>query len=103
VTLDPQHDVAILKVNSRVVGALKPLQLLPQDREIEVKAGIPVLAFGSPLSQTFLMTQGIVAKVEDDVVLGDFLIRPGNSGGPLVNLKGEVVGINTFAVSILAP
>jgi len=62
VTLDPQHDVAILKINASVVGALKPLALLLQERESEVKAGMPVLAFGSPLSQTFLMTQGIVGE-----------------------------------------
>lgn len=43
------------------------------------------------------MTQGIVAKVEPGVLLGDFLIQPGNSGGPLVNLSGQVIGINTFA------
>jgi hypothetical protein len=97
VTLDPQFDLAILKVNTQIVAALEPLRLLPQERDAEVRAGIPVLAFGSPLSQTFLMTQGIVAKVEDGVLLGDFLIQPGNSGGPLVTLKGEVIGINTFA------
>lgn len=97
VTLDPRYDVAILKVNREIVAELKPLMLLPESRDGEVVAGIPVLAFGSPLSQTFLMTTGIVAKVESDVLLGDFLIQPGNSGGPLVNLKGEVVGINTFA------
>ena len=97
VALDPQFDVAILKVNKATVADLKPLPLLPESRDSEVVAGTPVLAFGSPLSQTFLMTQGIVAKVETDALLGDFLIQAGNSGGPLVNLSGEVIGINTFA------
>jgi hypothetical protein len=97
VTLDPRFDVAVLKINRAAVGGVKPLQLLPAERDGEVKAGTPVLAFGSPLSQTFLMTQGIVAKVEEGVLLGDFLIQSGNSGGPLVTLKGEVIGINTFA------
>jgi len=53
-----------------------------------------VVAFGSPRSQTFLMTQGIISKVEDRVLLGDFLIDHGNSGGPLLNMRGEVIGIN---------
>jgi hypothetical protein len=96
VVLNPKYDLAILKVNSSLVSSLKPLALLPQEKDSTVKAGKPVVAFGSPLSQTFLMTQGIISKVESDVLLGDFLIQPGNSGGPLVNLQGEVIGINTF-------
>lgn len=96
IVLNPRYDLALIKINSSLVSALKPLALLPADKDSTTKAGIPVVAFGSPLSQTFLMTQGIVSKVEEQVLLGDFLIRPGNSGGPLVNLNGEVIGINTF-------
>ena len=102
VTLDPQFDLAILKINRQAVSGIQPLTLLPSERDHEVKAGTPVVAFGSPLSQTFLMTQGIVAKVEDSVLLGDFVIEPGNSGGPLVTLKGEVIGINTFGVRAIS-
>src|SRR5207248_3051705 len=43
-----------------------------------------------------LMTSGILSKVEQSTVLGDFLLQPGNSGGPLLNREGEVIGINTF-------
>jgi hypothetical protein len=96
VFLDPRHDLAVIKVNRTVVAGLKPLELLGAEGDASVKAGIPVVAFGSPLSQTFLMTQGIVSKVETNSLLGDFLIQPGNSGGPLVNLDGMVVGVNTF-------
>ena len=96
VLLDPRFDVAILQVNPAVVQGLEPLELLPPEHDGQVKAGVEVLAFGSPLSQTFMMTRGIISKVEPDVVLGDFLIQPGNSGGPLVNHRGQVVGINTF-------
>ena len=95
--LDARNDLAILKVNSSAVRSTSPLSLLAPDRDASIKAGIPAVAFGSPLSQTFLMTQGIVSKVEPAVLLGDFLIQPGNSGGPLVNLSGEVIGVNTFA------
>lgn len=97
VVLDPKHDLAILKVNRTIVEGLMPLPLLPADQDGTVEAGIPAVAIGSPLSQTFLMTQGIVSKVEPAVLLGDFLIQPGNSGGPLVSLAGVVIGINTFA------
>jgi len=96
IVLNPRYDLALVKVNSSTVSSLRPLPLLPSDRDSTVRAGIPVVAFGSPLSQTFLITQGIISKVEEEVLLGDFLIGPGNSGGPLANLNGEVVGINTF-------
>lgn len=96
VMLDAKHDLAVLKVNRTTVTGLRPLSLLPADLDSSVRAGIPVVAFGSPLGQTFLMTQGIVSKVEDGSLLGDFLIQPGNSGGPLVNMAGQVVGVNTF-------
>ncbi|MCS6806855.1 MAG: trypsin-like peptidase domain-containing protein [Blastocatellia bacterium] len=96
IVLNPRYDLAPVKVNSSMVSSMRPLALLPPDRDSTVKPGIPVVAFGSPLSQTFLITQGIVSKVEEEVLSGDFLVGPGNSGGPLVNLDGEVVGINTF-------
>jgi hypothetical protein len=100
--LNARDDVAILKINHQVVAALQPLPLLPSERDSSVKAGLSVVAFGSPRSQTFLMTQGIVSKVEDRVLLGDFLIDHGNSGGPLLNMRGEVIGINTFGVNRIA-
>jgi S1-C subfamily serine protease len=96
VLLDARFDVALLRINRNILRNVAPLTLLSAADEASLKAGIPVLAFGSPLSQSFLMTQGIVAKVEHDTLLGDFVIQPGNSGGPLVNLDGHVVGINTF-------
>jgi hypothetical protein len=97
VVLDAKHDLALLKVNRAVLNGAPPLPLLAADKDDSVVAGVPVVAFGSPLSQTFLMTQGIISKVERAVLLGDFLIQPGNSGGPLVTLAGEVIGVNTFA------
>lgn len=96
ILLDARHDLAILKINRSLVEGLAPLPLLHAEDDSTVRAGVPAVAFGSPLSQTFLMTQGIVSKVEAGVLLGDFLIQPGNSGGPLVNLTGQVIGINTF-------
>jgi S1-C subfamily serine protease len=97
VVLDAKHDLAVLKVNRSVLNGVAPMPLLPAEKDAAIVAGVPVVAFGSPLSQTFLMTQGIVSKVEPSVLLGDFLIQPGNSGGPLVSLSGDVIGVNTFA------
>src|SRR5437762_4046828 len=96
VAVNPFHDMALLKVNSEIVSNIRPLPILAEDREDSVKVGIPVVALGSPLNQKFLMTQGILSKVEQSTVLGDFLLQPGNSGGPLLNRDGEVIGINTF-------
>jgi len=94
--VNPAYDMAVLKVNSEVVEGIKPLRVLPEERDSTMKVGIPVVAIGSPLNQKFLMTQGILSKVGDTIVLGDFLLQPGNSGGPLMNSQGEVVAINTF-------
>jgi Trypsin-like peptidase domain len=94
--INPHYDMAVLKVNSEVVEGIQPLRVLPAEREGTMKVGIPVVAIGSPLNQKFLMTQGILSKVGETIVLGDFLLQAGNSGGPLMNADGEVVAINTF-------
>jgi hypothetical protein len=96
VAMNPQHDMAILKVNSSSVDGVRPLPVLPAEKDDAIKVGIPVVAIGSPLNQKFLMTQGILSKVDETTVLGDFVLQPGNSGGPLMNFAGEVIGINTF-------
>jgi hypothetical protein len=96
VAANPQYDMAVLKVNSEVVANIEPLRVLSEEKESTVKVGIPVVAIGSPLNQKFLMTQGILSKVDETTVLGDFLLQSGNSGGPLMNFEGEVVAMNTF-------
>ena len=98
VVLSARYDLAILKVHERFVKGLEPLTFTSMKKERDIRAGLPVVAFGSPVGLTFLATQGIVSKVEERILLGDFLLAPGNSGGPLVNLDGEVVGVNTFGV-----
>ena len=96
--LSARYDVAIIKVHESYTQELTPLTLISENNEQSVEPGLPVVAFGSPLSFSFLATQGIVSKVEENSLIGDFLIEPGNSGGPLVNLEGEAIGINTFGV-----
>lgn len=102
---DSRTDLAVIKIKSR--RKFHPVMLGNSD---EIKIGDWVLAAGSPfgLNQTF--TAGIISALRQDVEVEqnryrnilqtDAAINRGNSGGPLVNLEGEVVGINT---AIYAP
>src|SRR5215813_8974973 len=56
--VNPHFDMAVLKVNSAVVDGIRPLAILPADRDDSIRVGVPVVAIGSPLNQKFLMTQG---------------------------------------------
>ena len=105
---DPSSDLAVIKIEA---DGLEPLQVGNSD---EVKIGEWVLAVGNPFNLTSTVTAGIVsAKARNINILGnkmsnapiesfiqtDAAVNPGNSGGALVNLKGELVGINTAIAS----
>ncbi|MEM8554657.1 MAG: Do family serine endopeptidase [Pseudomonadota bacterium] len=98
---DPNTDVALLKV--------EPDEPLPYvefgDSEI-VRVGDWVMAMGNPLGQGFSVSAGIVSAKSralqgsyDDFIQTDAAINRGNSGGPLFNMDGEVVGVNTAILS----
>jgi S1-C subfamily serine protease len=103
---DPESDVAVLRLDA--AGALPTASLGDSDA---IHVGQWVLAIGSPFGLNQTVTHGIIsARERGQVSLGstirikDFLqtdaaINPGSSGGPLVNLDGEVVGINTAIAS----
>ncbi|HKI36412.1 MAG TPA: trypsin-like peptidase domain-containing protein [Gemmataceae bacterium] len=103
---DPESDVALLRLEGLDGAATAPLG----DSD-GVRVGQWVLAFGSPFGLNQSMTHGIIsARERGQVGLGstirikDFLqtdaaINPGSSGGPLVNLDGEVIGLNTAIAS----
>src|SRR5438552_3020512 len=86
-------DMALIKVNSSVVDGIRPLPVLAEERDASVRVGIPVVAIGSPEVQDFVMTKGIVSKTSQTTLFGDFVLQPGNSGGPLLNMNGEVIGM----------
>lgn len=102
---DPTTDLALLKVSAR---DLRPIEYGNSD---EVEVGQWVLAVGNPFNLSSTVTAGIVsAKARNINILRDsysiesFLqtdavVNPGNSGGALVNDKGELVGINTAIIS----
>ena len=107
---DPSTDVAILKINA---PNLKPIALGNSD---DLRIGEWVLAVGNPFNLTSTVTAGIVSakarninlltdRTQNNVVpiesfiQTDAAVNPGNSGGALVNTKGELVGINTAIAS----
>jgi serine protease Do len=101
VGIDAITDLALLKIPRK---GLKALPLGDSDR---LKQGQLVLAFGSPLGLGNTVTMGVVSAVArqlnlDDpavYVQTDAPVNPGNSGGPLVDASGHVVGINTMILS----
>jgi len=97
---DPRTDVALIKVDDA-----GELQALPIGDSNQLKKGQWVLAIGSPFGLESTVTAGIVSAINRDTgeylpfIQTDVAVNPGNSGGPLLNLSGEVVGINSQIVS----
>jgi len=91
----PTLDVAILRINPEIVKDIPVMSLL-QDTDKQPEEGERVIAMGSPLNQQTVVTSGIVSKVERDVLISDVNINHGNSGGPLLDVQGKVLGICTF-------
>lgn len=90
VSISAEHDLALLKLDNYTTP-----KLILHDDETPAQ-GQPVYAIGSPLGMRDSVTKGIVAKLEKDYVITDAQIQPGNSGGPLVNEQGKVIGVNTM-------
>lgn len=98
---DPNTDIALLKVESDT-----PLPFVPFGVSDEMRVGDWVIAMGNPLGQGFSVSAGIVSAREralsgsyDDYIQTDAAINRGNSGGPLFNMSGEVIGVNTAILS----
>jgi len=103
---DSKADLAVLSVPS-IPSSAKPLTLINSDT---LSVGDPVVAVGSPYGLSGTLTTGIISAlgrtitVENDEPIVDMIqtstpINSGNSGGPLINYAGQVVGITTAAVS----
>jgi len=95
---EPNLDIALLKIP----GNHDVLELADSD---DVQIGEKVIAIGNPLGLQFSVSQGIVSGVEraginelEAYIQTDAALNPGNSGGPLINKDGEVIGINNFKV-----
>jgi serine protease Do len=99
---DPQSDIALLKIKAE--GALPHLTLGDSDR---IRVGEDVVAVGNPFGLGGTVTRGIVSAVGRDINAGpyvDFIqtdaaINRGNSGGPLFDMDGNVIGVNSAIYS----
>jgi len=102
VGVDSLSDVAVLKIKSQA----KDLTVAYLGDSDKLRVGEWVMAVGNPFALTSTVTQGIVSALgrRDDknptqyqnYIQTDAAINPGNSGGALVNLDGELIGINTM-------
>ncbi|MFM1874884.1 MAG: hypothetical protein RL266_621, partial [Bacteroidota bacterium] len=102
---DPNTDLALLKINE------ENLPYIPYGNSEEVEVGQWVLAVGNPFNLTSTVTAGIVSAkgrniniLQEEFAIESFIqtdaaVNPGNSGGALVNTRGELIGINTAIAS----
>ena len=118
---DPLADIALIKLDMPKDGSKYPVTAWGDS--VTLRVGDPVLAMGSPLAFSQSVTSGIVSNTElilpaatfgdstmtldgEDVgsivrwIGHDAQILPGNSGGPLINMNGEIIGINEISVGL---
>jgi len=104
VGMEADKDIAVLKVEPADLPALKPITLTPS---ASLKVGQSVLAIGAPFGLNSTLTQGIISALGRDIdgaggrpirdcIQTDASINPGSSGGPLLDSRGRLVGVNTM-------
>ena len=103
ISADPDHDLAVLKIDP---PKGKSLPHLPLGRSDDLMVGETVIAVGNPMGLSHTVTTGIVSALDRELqfaqgvkysglIQTDAPINPGSSGGPLLNVRGELIGINT--------
>ncbi|MFA6844429.1 MAG: trypsin-like peptidase domain-containing protein [Sphaerochaetaceae bacterium] len=106
--LDSEDDLAVIKINVDKNTTLRPVRLGTSE---DLVVGQKVLAIGNPFGYDRTLTTGVVSglnrpvktesgKIIMNAIQTDASLNPGNSGGPLLNGKGEVIGINSSIFSL---
>jgi serine protease Do len=99
---DPKTDLALLKVSPK-----KSLPFVPLGDSDKARVGDWVIAIGNPFGLGGSLSAGVISAINRDINAGpydsfiqtDAAINRGNSGGPLFNMKGEVIGVNSAIIS----
>lgn len=95
---DPIHDLAVIRIDPTRVAGINPLQFGDSDT---VKPGQIAIAIGNPYGLDDTITVGVISGLNRNIggmtgmIQTDATLNPGNSGGPLLNVNGQVIGINT--------
>ncbi len=104
--MDAHTDIAVLKTDAPASN----FTVLRAATEDDIQIGLPVMAIGNPFGFQHTVTTGVVSalgrtlrtqsgRLVDNVIQTDAALNPGNSGGPLINLQSEVVGVNTATIN----
>lgn len=99
---DDDKDIAVLAINMSHCSACAVLPLFDSSKSTAPAAGDRVLALGSPLNRLSVLSIGIVSSADDHAVVSDAGVNWLNTGGPLINLDGYVIALNSIKESQLA-
>lgn len=104
---DQMTDIAVLKMNApEGIAAAENISALEWGNSDKVRQGDNAWAVGHPLKQGWSVSRGVISyigrrlnNIRQELIQSDVAINAGSSGGPLLDMKGEVIGVNTFIVS----